>query len=574
MSLVTSFLGLFKHDTSNDADLNSNFDIDTALNGNWDKVDAGVKKLNDEKVSKETGKGLSTEDFSTDLKNKLNGIAEKAQVNVLENLTLDGKELTKSNKKIEIKDVEVTNSRKSTIKSKTFSSVTERIEEIEEDVENIERKRGHIFGVRRKITNNTSTTWERIEDSIGLVANAIKNGTAVQNDFDNLAPWSQIRSCNYDIATGKIKAWFGDAGFKFDGTNGDVYTYIPDTYIKVYQEDDYDYILISDIPRSGFTHYKDFYDARYVMGMVDDKLHSYSGLIPSYSKNISTFRTLAKNLGSKFSLLDYRYFILQMLYLVEYADYNSQSKLGNGVMTGQQSSALIAENGVNRIVVSSTNLYVGRNVAIGTAWWDMSKASNRTITKVENYSDGTVTGKVIYFDGAAINVAVGNVIWGISQAAGQCDTLGMKSGCLVNDGYHSVIYRGVENIFSNMWQFLDGLNIKDRVAYLCKEHESYVSDKFDNPYKVIGYTNSDTNGYAKNLGYDPDEPLARFPSEVGAGSGSGTSDYYYQNTGNRIALVGGYFDYGANCGLWCWNFGSDSSSANFYIGCRVLIDNQ
>ena len=58
MSLVTSFLGLFKHDTSNDADLNSNFDIDTALNENWDKVDAGVKKLNDEKVSKETGKPI------------------------------------------------------------------------------------------------------------------------------------------------------------------------------------------------------------------------------------------------------------------------------------------------------------------------------------------------------------------------------------------------------------------------------------------------------------------------------------------------------------------------------------
>ena len=120
MSLVTSFLGLFKHDTSNDADLNSNFDIDTALNENWDKVDAGVKKLNDEKVSKETGKGLSSNDYTTAEKAKLNGIATGAQVNVLDGLTLEGKALTNSNKKIEIKDAEVTGARKSIIKSKTF----------------------------------------------------------------------------------------------------------------------------------------------------------------------------------------------------------------------------------------------------------------------------------------------------------------------------------------------------------------------------------------------------------------------------------------------------------------------
>lgn len=574
MSLVTSFLGLFKHDTSNDEDLNSNFDIDTALNGNWDKIDAGVKKLDDEKVDKVSGKGLSTKDFTTDYETKLKGIATGAQVNVIEKIKLDGTVINISNKEVEIKDSEVKNARKSILKNKTFSNINARIDDIEDNIENIERTRGHIYGVKRKITNNTNSSWERIEDSVNLVANATKNGGTVTNNFDNLAPWSEIKSCNYDITTGKVKAWFGDANFKFDGSNGDVYTYVPETYIKVYQEDDYDYVLIADYPKAGFIKYDSFFISRYTMGIVDDKLHSYSGLIPSYSKTISQFRTLTKNLGSKFSLLDYRYFILQMLYLVEYADYNSQNKLGNGVMTGQQSTALIAETGVNRIIVNSTNLYVGRTIAIGTAWWNMSIASNRTITKVENYSDGNVSGKVIYFDGAAVNIAVGNVIWGIGQESGQCDSLGMKSGCIVNDGFHSMIYRGIENIFSNMWQFVDGLNIKDRVAYLCKDHSQYKSDIFVAPYKVIGYTNADTNGYAKNLGYDPDEPLARFPNEIGAGSGSGTSDYYYQNTGNRIALVGGSFLNGLSAGLWFWRFGDDSSVSVFDVGCRVLIDNQ
>ena len=574
MSLVTNFLGLFKHDTSNDEDLNSNFDIDKALNENWDKVDAGVKKINDEKVDKVSGKGLSTNDFTAALLSKLNGIATGAQVNVLEGLTLGGTALNVSNKKIEIKDAEVTNARTSTLKNKTFANVDARLEELEQDVDNIETLRGHIYGVRRKITNNTSTAWERIKDSVGLVANATKNGGSVENNFDNLAPWSEIKSCNYDVTTGKVKAWFGDSGFKFDGTNGDVYTYIPDVYLKIYQEDDYDYILISDVERSGFTKYDSFFIARYAGSVVNDVLHSYSGLAPAHNKTIAQFRTLAKALGDKFSLLDYRYFVLQMLYLVEYANYNSQSMLGNGVMNQQQATALIAETGTNRVVVSSTNLYVGRTIGIGSAWASFSIAADRKVTKIEDYSNNGVTGKSIYFDGDAVNIAVGNVIWGCGQHSGQCDNLGMKSGCITDDGYHSVIYRGIENIFSNMWQFVDGITVVDRVAYICKDHSAYENSKTTSPYKKLGYTNGDTNGWTKNLGFDPDEPLARFPVEIGGSSSAGTSDYYYQNTGTRLALVGGVFGSGAYVGFWCWYLNYDFSFSSVSFGCRVLIDNQ
>ena len=140
---------------------------------------------------------------------------------VLENITLGGQKLTKNNKTIEIKDPEVTNARQSTIKDKTFANVDARIEELEADVDKIETTRGHVYGIRRKITNNSSSAWERLFDSVGKVANATKNGGTVQNDFDSLAPWSEIKSCNYDLTTKKINAWFGDANFQFDGSNGD-----------------------------------------------------------------------------------------------------------------------------------------------------------------------------------------------------------------------------------------------------------------------------------------------------------------------------------------------------------------
>ena len=68
-----------------------------------------------------------------------------------------------------------------------------------ERIANLEAKHtGHIYGVKRNI-ESSDPAWERIEDSIGLVANATHDGTEVENDFDNIYPWSDIISYNYDI---------------------------------------------------------------------------------------------------------------------------------------------------------------------------------------------------------------------------------------------------------------------------------------------------------------------------------------------------------------------------------------
>lgn len=575
MSIRTTFLELFKWNTQDDEDLNSNFDIDSAMNDNWDTIDDAISNLSGNKVDKVAGKQLSTEDYSSEEKTKLENIAAGAQVNVLENLTLGGTALEKNNKSIEIKDPEVTNARQSTTKGKTFESVDARFEELETEVDSIETTRGHVYGIRRKITNNSSSAWERLFDSVGKTATATKNGGTVQNDFDNLAPWSEIKSCNYDLTTKKINAWFGDANFKFDGTNGDVFTHVPKTYWKIYQEDDYDYVLLADYPRAGFMEVEGFFAGRYNGSVVSDVLHSYSGLVPTTNKTRAQFRTLANTLGTNFSQLDWRYFILQMLYLVEYADYNSQSKLGNGVQNRKYLKTLVAESNTNRAIIgSSSGYYVGQIIRIGTSDGGTQVADARKITAIEAYDEDGVTGYAITFDGAAVNIAVDNFVCTMAQETGQCDSLGMKSGCLNNDGYHSVIYRGIENLFANIFQWVDGINIKDNVAYICKDHSQYADDTFASPYKALAYTNCTSNGNPKTLGLDVDEPFFRFPTEVGGGSSTYMCDYYYQNTGNRVALVGGAFYYGAGDGLWCWNLDNTSSSAYWDVGCRVLIDNQ
>lgn len=72
MASNTSYINLYKKDPV--ADRNDTFNITTMLNENWDKLDTTLFNLNKDKVDKITGKGLSTNDFTKLLKDKLDGI--------------------------------------------------------------------------------------------------------------------------------------------------------------------------------------------------------------------------------------------------------------------------------------------------------------------------------------------------------------------------------------------------------------------------------------------------------------------------------------------------------------------
>lgn len=461
--------------------------------------------------------------------------------------------------------------------------VTEK--DLENALQNAKLYSGKNYGIKRLITDNTLPTWTRIADAEGLTANATKNGTEVANDFDNLYPWSHIRKCNVDAATGQVLAYYGETGFQADGSNGEVMVKIPEFWWKRERLPDefgnvYEYIYIADYARAGYKKSEEFFVGAYIISTETTEgdtiiAHSRSGAIPKYNTTKANFRNYAKALGEGWQLMDYHYFLLQMLYLVEYAHYNSQSMLGNGIVGFNTAKALIAENNVNRIIVSSvgTGLWVGKTICIGaTDAWNSSVAADREITSIEDYNDGQVTGKAIHFNGDPVNIAVNNVIWGSAQKTGENDSLGNASGCLINDSYHSVNYRGIENIFGHMWQHIDGLNIKDYIAYICKDPASYENDKFDAPYEKIGYVNAETtDSYIKKLGLDEKHPEVALPTEIGASSSTGACDNYWCAEGNRIAYVGGSFYYNWSlAGFFAWDCGSTSSSTFWDCGARLL----
>lgn len=461
----------------------------------------------------------------------------------------------------------------SNLKTIDKSNLVNAINEVYENTELIKTK----YTVRRKFSNNTSSTWERMDNNVGKVANATKDGSLVQNDFDYIYPWSDITSYIYNTTTNEVVAEFGDINYNPDGSLGEVFTRIPSFYWKRWRDDTYEYISISASKLEGYIKSEQFSVGRYTTSYINSKMSSRSGQVPEVNRNVTSFRTESRKLGNNIAILDYHYFLIQMLYLVEYADYNSQLMLGNGMTTfrtDNNDKSLVAETGVNRIIINTSganNFKIGQQVSIGTSsTYNWNVAKNRTITKKENYSSGDITGTAIYFDGDSVNIALNNVLWSTGQKSGGCDTLGMKSGCTANDGKTAVAYRGIENPFGNVFQFVDGINVKDHVCYLCTSQDDYMVDKFTSPYNALGYTNALTNGYSKSLGYDNNYPIASFPTEIGASSTTGTCDYYTQNTGNRIALVGGNWLNGSGAGLWSWYLNSSSGNAGFNIGSRLL----
>ncbi len=268
--------------------------FETALEGEREKFDTILNNL----------KNFYTEDFNTwfnNLKVVLSG-------NVAGNLQL------------EIENLQ--------------NDVNSKYDEINKKIDTLEtKKEGKVYGVKRNI-ESSDPAWERIGHSVGLVANATHNGTEVQNDFDKIYPYSDIITYNYDTQAQRITAYYGEPTFKFDGSNGEVLTRIPEFWYKREQklEEDgntYEYVYIADYPAENFIKSEQFSVGRYIASAdSNNQLHSLNGG-SVYHDTIANLRNNAKEKG--FCLMDWHYFIIQLLYLVEYANYDSQTMLGRGI---------------------------------------------------------------------------------------------------------------------------------------------------------------------------------------------------------------------------------------------------
>lgn len=237
-----------------------------------------------------------------------------------------------------------------------------------------------------------------------------------------------------------------------------------------------------------------------------DKLASVSGKKPITYGTRANFRAIAKNRGTGWRQFDfYLCSAIQLLYLVEYGSFYSQSMIGAGIT----------------------------NVGDWAAYND--------------YNPITVTGA-----SNSIGNATGN-------------TAGATTGAAEVGKYMS--YRGIENWFGHLWKWVDGFNINNNIPYVHNTDTQFADDTATN-YTNLGLILHNADGYPATISQIGTGFL---PKSVGASSSTKLTDYYYQATGWRVALVGGSASGGVGAGGFDCNLHDASGNADRVIGGRLCL---
>ena len=192
----------------------------------------------------------------------------------------------------------------------------------------------NVFGVCWNKTSSTALT--RLTPSndpnslvtVNITGNpspAVGTG-AGSSPFDAYAPWKDMEEFN--IINNAVSHKRGTAGFS--RTNYDTMVYIPEFWFKITESGGKRYFYISSGAKSGFTKHPGSgkYVARY---NTINGYFSKSGAAPLSNMTRATARTQSKAKGSKWSQYDFASWnAVWLLYLVEFADWNSQAKIGRG----------------------------------------------------------------------------------------------------------------------------------------------------------------------------------------------------------------------------------------------------
>ena len=127
-----------------------------------------------------------------------------------------------------------------------------------------------------------------------------------------------------------------------------------------------------------------------------------------------------------------------------------------------------------------------------------------------------------------------------------------------------VKYRGMENLWGNVYEWTDGANFIDRVPYYSTDRDSYADDTTAG-YTACGGQNPGDGYITKQRYVEALDWCISQPDAVGGSETTYFPDYHYYNTGNRILAVGGTWNNGGGCGLFFWDcsFGSSYSGSGY-----------
>lgn len=414
----------------------------------------------------------------------------------------------------------------------------------------------NVIGVQVDYDNGTVT---RLAGATGL-----EKGT----DFDKFNMLGGRKRCNV-ANDGTIKAYYGQSGFKEDGSNGQVMVYQPKFYYLVvpitYEPIDNEvggYHLkaanyyVSDTPRPGFKVHPAFINedglevdyiliGAYEASIYDTSANAYlkqdeqvadfdkdllcsianakpcSGLTQNLTS--ANVEKLAKNRGKGWHSTSIKDVSLeQLLMIIELGTMNTQEGIGKGV-------ASITDN-------------ASYNCAVQTGSTSSLGNSTGRATKSIGYKGEDRT-----------------------EYTGEWQT--------------SISFRGVENFWGNVWKLIEGLrfwgngHMLGGQPYVCKDF-NYTENKHSNNYEGVGFTLPNVlNGCIKAIGYSHNYDWLFIASKIGGDASKPVGDYTWvtQNLNDyRVALLGGHWSGGSSAGGFDWYCGSGVGDRYRTIGGRLV----
>lgn len=421
------------------------------------------------------------------------------------------------------------------------------IQELQKEIADLEAFIGYtdndIYGVEVDFTNKKFT---RLAGAVNRSA-----GTG----FDSINAFGGRKRCNV-ANDGTVTAHYGEAGFVTTGKNSagnavQVMVEQPKFYYKVVpmvcEKADQGMKIrkaryyVSDTPKAGFKVHPAFVEN----GKENDKIYlaAFEGSLWDNSANT---------------------YILDDSATFDTAN-DMLSSIANAKPISGLSKSLTRKN---------TRLLAEKR---GSGWeqaYAATVAASQLLMLIE-YASFNMQSAI----GAGVTNKTDDGSTSMTEITGATVNLGNASGSVTNaNGYNIVSYRGEENIWGNIWAWVDGMNEKNPTGFadgqfgtLYVADHNFADDTDASPYKNTGIHPSYGGGYTSAFGYSEEFDWLFIPVEKNGNSSLPVGDYFWNaNDGWRVAKLGGRWADGAGAGAFDWYLGNGSGSYYRDIGGRLV----
>lgn len=165
------------------------------------------------------------------------------------------------------------------------------------------------------------------------------------------------------------------------------------------------------------------------------------------------------------------------------------------------------------------------------------------------------------------------------QYTGATVSLGNASGAVTNaNGIQLISYRGEENFWGNIWTWVDGMNEENpepfesgQAGTLHVADHGFADNSKASPYKNTGIHPIQGSGYVSAFGYSEEFDWLFIGVEFSGNDALPVGDYHWNNnSGWRVAILGGCCDSGSSAGAFYWYLNNAASYRSWAVGGRLV----